>query len=740
MNKTDWARQALAVFDQVVATGAGLRPREGQRLMAEQVACTLAAADLGSAPAELQEEGAGAPTPERAIAVVQAGTGVGKSLAYGVPAIAIALARNTRVVISTATVALQEQLVHKDLPALAALMPQPFRFALAKGRGRYVCKLKLERLLHPVDPEHDAEDDLHAEDDLFAGLADGPRGPQGRGLQQAAYAAMGADLASGRWDGDRDTLPVPPEPELWQRVAADVSSCSARHCPAYGECSYFQQRKALVGAQVIVVNHDLLLSTLGSRTLPELDNCLLVIDEAHHLPATALEQFASHMDLSRLGWLDRLTSRALKVGGQLGVEEVADIPKHAALLRQAMQDLARLVMHQYGEALRQPLRQGGWAARPGEEAGRARVSGGRLPESMGPVLAQLAHSTQVYVDALRAISKALRAEMRDQPQDARRLATQYAQLGSLAPRLEAVHATTRWLLHAPEEGGAPVAKWFTWRDAGEHGVLHAHASPTLPGGTLRHHLWSGVRAAVLTSATLTSCGRFDFLLREIGLADDPDVTTLEVPSPFDFRRQGRLVLAATRADPKQAAAFTQEMVQALMRDLRGVRHGALVLFTSREQMRQATEALPEDLRARVLVQNEWPRQRLLQQHAQRVAAGQPSIIFGMQSFGEGLDLPGRLCEDLFITKLPFMPPDDPVGEARAEWLREAGRDPFMELVVPATAIRLAQWVGRAIRTEEDEAHVVCYDRRLTQTSYGQRLLAGLPPFERVQVSAVAECT
>ncbi len=270
-------------------------------------------------------------------------------------------------------------------------------------------------------------------------------------------------------------------------------------------------------------------------------------------------------------------------------------------------------------------------------------------------------------------------------------------------------------------------------------MLHAHASPTLPGGTLRHHLWSGVRAAVLTSATLTSCGRFDFLLREIGLADDPDVTTLEVPSPFDFRRQGRLVLAATRADPKQAAAFTQEMVQALMRDLRGVRHGALVLFTSREQMRQATEALPEDLRARVLVQNEWPRQRLLQQHAQRVAAGQPSIIFGMQSFGEGLDLPGRLCEDLFITKLPFMPPDDPVGEARAEWLREAGRDPFMELVVPATAIRLAQWVGRAIRTEEDEAHVVCYDRRLTQTSYGQRLLAGLPPFERVHVSAAAEC-
>ncbi len=123
-----------------------------------------------------------------------------------------------------------------------------------------------------------------------------------------------------------------------------------------------------------------------------------------------------------------------------------------------------------------------------------------------------------------------------------------------------------------------------------------------------------------------------------------------------------------------------------------------------------------------------PRTQLLARHRERVAQGLPSIIFGMQSFGEGLDLPGSLCESLFITKLPFAPPDDPVGEARAEWLRAVGRDPFSELVVPATAIRLAQWVGRAIRTEEDQAHVYCYDKRLVRTGYGQRLLAGLPPF------------
>ena len=731
MNRSDMAREALAVFDQVVSSAPGLRRREGQRLMAEQVACTFAEADLGKAPSD--DDDAAAQEPVRAIAVIQAGTGVGKSLAYAAPAVALALARQTRVVISTATVALQEQLVHKDLPALAKAIPQPFRFALAKGRGRYVCKLKLERLTQPPADEHDADDDL-ASDDLFAQAGLGREGPQDAAQREAAYAAMADALHSGRWDGDRDALDTPPDPMVWQAVAADVSSCAAKHCPEYGACSYFEQRKALVGAQVIVVNHDLLLSSLGSRTLPELDQCLLVLDEAHHLPATALDQFASHMDLSRLQWLDRLSSRALKAGSQLGVEEVADIPKHVALIRQAMQDLARGVMHQYGDELRAPARTWAGARSVADASGRARVAQGRLPDGLVAPLAQLAHSTQVFIDALRAISKALRAEMRDQPMEARRLATQYAQLGTLAPRLEAVHATTRWLMQSPDEGGAPVAKWFTQQTAGDFVVVHAHASPTLPGSTLRQHLWSAVRGAVLTSATLTSCGRFDFLLHETGLADDPDVVTLEVPSPFDFSRQGRLVLAGTRADPKDAPQFTAEMVQALMADLQRVRHGALVLFTSREQMRLAVEALPPVLRPVVLVQNEWPRQRLLQTHAHRVADGLPSIIFGMQSFGEGLDLPGRLCEDLFITKLPFMPPDDPVGEARAEWLRARGRDPFTELVVPATAIRLAQWVGRAIRTEEDEAHVTCYDRRLTQTGYGQRLLAGLPAFERVHAA------
>ena len=686
------------------------------------MARTFGAAQLGKVD---EEEG----EPTRAIAVIQAGTGVGKSLAYSVPAIAIALARGTRVLISTATVALQEQLVHKDLPQLAARMEQPFAFALAKGRGRYACKLKLERLASGAS----AEEDDHIPDDLLAAEAAEQR--QGRHASHQAearmqfYASLADALATNQWDGDRDQLPTPPEPEMWGPVAAEASSCTGKYCPLFSQCTYFERRKALVAAQVIVANHDLLLSSIGARLLPELDNCLLVIDEAHHLPSTALAQFACEMDLSRLSWIDRLASRALRIGQLVEVEEIADIPQHAARLRTALADLARLVLDVYGEPLRAPGH-GGTGARPAiaGQPTRARVAGGRMPDALSDPVAQAAHHAGGFLDALRAIAKALRAAMRDTPDDARRLSQLYAQVGSLAPRLEGVHACAQLLLQDTPEGAVPAAKWFTLAVEGDFLTLRAHASPVLPGATLRHHLWSAVRGAVLTSATLTGCGQFDFFLREAGLHGDAAVRTLEVASPFDYARQGTLVASETQADPRDAQAYTAEMVEALLSDLALVEAGALVLFTSREQMRQAVEQLPTALRATVLVQNQWPRQQLLAQHRERVAQGLPSIIFGMQSFGEGLDLPGSLCESLFITKLPFAPPDDPVGEARAEWLRGAGRDPFSELVVPATAIRLAQWVGRAIRTEEDLAHVYCYDRRLVRTGYGQRLLQGLPPF------------
>ncbi len=733
MSSEEWSAKALQAFDTVVQAASGLRVRSGQRGMAECVAQTFSKAQLGKV-----EDGA---APQRAIAVIQAGTGVGKSLAYCAPAIALALARGTRVVISTATVALQEQLVNKDLPLLAAQMPEPFRFALAKGRGRYVCKLKLERLAGAGDAaQEDGDEDLFPDDGQ-------PANAQVSEARVRLYKGMADALACSAWDGDRDSLHEQRDAALWRPVAAEASSCTGKHCPVFNECSYFEARKALVGAHVIVVNHDLLLASLGARVLPELDNCLLVLDEAHHLPATALEQFACRMDLSSLAWIDRLASRALRVGTLLEVMEVADIPAQASSLRQALQAMERLVLDAYGPELRGEVAGTGvrrWG-RPGEAAQptRHRPPRGLLAPQLHAPLAEVAAHAGEFLESLRAIAKALRAALRDTPLEARRLAALYAQIGMLAPRLEEVHACAALLQQAPADGSAavPAAKWFTLAKIGELGgeflVLHAHASPVLPGNALRQQLWGAVRGAVLTSATLTSCGNFDFFLRESGLWGDEAATTLEVASPFDYAAQGTLVLSETHADPKNADAFNGEMVDALLEDLTRVRAGALVLFTSREQMRRAVDALATDMRERVLVQNQLPRPQLLAQHRERVAAGGPSIIFGMQSFGEGLDLPGALCESVFIPKLPFAPPDDPVAEARAEWLRSSGRDPFSELVVPATALRLAQWAGRAIRSEEDQAHIYCYDKRLARTSYGQRLLKGLPPFTVERRSAPA---
>ncbi len=713
---TELERSALQAFDDVVAGSGDFRSRSGQRRMAAQVARTFSRATLGKP--EDDDEG----EPERAIAVIQAGTGVGKSLAYCAPAIALALSRGTRVLISTATVALQEQLVNKDLPALAALMPQPFRFALAKGRGRYVCKLKLNRLAGGDDDG----------DELFADAdeSDGDVRPGAAHTQQARmqfYGDLVHGLASGHWNGDRDALAAPPDAGLWSPVAAESRSCTGRHCPLFGECTYYEKRKELVGAQVIVANHDLLMSSIGARLLPELDNCLLVLDEGHRLPATALEKFACAMDLSRTTWLDKLASHTVRIGGLLAVSEAADAPRLASQMRQTLLDLSRLVMDVYGSELKEQA--GAWGPP------RARAAQGRLPEALDEPLRLLAVTAESLMDTVSAVGKALRAEIRDKPEEARHLSTLYAQIGMLAPRLEETLAAAQLLVHEPADGEAPAAKWFTCAVVGDFIVVKAHASPILPGDTLRTHVWSSVRAAVVTSATLTSCGEFDFFLREAGLHGDPAVTAIEVESPFDFAAQGRFITSETAADPKEAAAFNADVARALIRDIGQVEHGALALFTSREQLRVAVEALPASLRDVVLVQTELPRTVLLKRHRERVEAGEVSVIFGMQSFGEGLDLPGALCESVFIAKLPFSPPDDPVGEARAEWLRAVGRDPFNELVVPATAMRLAQWAGRAIRTETDKAFVYCYDRRLTRTGYGKRLLRGLPPFTRVRHDA-----
>ncbi|WP_382328107.1 hypothetical protein ACFJGX_07130 [Hydrogenophaga sp. UC242_50] len=303
---------ALAAFDHVVAHAPGYRARPGQREMAAHIAHTLSGVTLGDGAVASD-----AALPARGIAVVQAGTGVGKSAAYASTVIPLALAQQKRVIISTATVALQEQLIAKDLPALAATLPQPFSFALAKGRGRYVCRLKLDQLSGGDAASADLfESDDGGGDPSAAGMAAQAVASaaaaarwQERGVQYTAWANA---LDGGSWDGDRDRLDDPPDGSLWAPVAAERHTCTARHCPSYNSCSYYQARAKLAQAQVIVVNHDLLLSTLGLHALPAPQDCYLVFDEAHHLGSVAQGQFTASMDLMRA----QLAGQAAARGGR----------------------------------------------------------------------------------------------------------------------------------------------------------------------------------------------------------------------------------------------------------------------------------------------------------------------------------------------------------------------------------------------------------------------------------------
>ncbi|MBC7916932.1 MAG: ATP-dependent DNA helicase DinG [Rhodoferax sp.] len=696
-------QHAIDAFERVVGTTLGFRIRAGQHAMAECVAATLAQADLGEHP-----------KPTKAIAVIQAGTGVGKSAAYASTAIALALERKTRVLISTATVALQEQLMTKDLPALLASMDKPFTFALAKGRGRYVCKVKLERLVGTGA----AEDDFFEEETglavLSAATQEALEERRSRMLETMAH-----QLAVGQWDGDRDTLAQAPDPADWQTVAAERHTCTARHCPRFRECSYYQARTKLAEANVIVANHDLVLASLGMKTLPDLDNCLVIFDEGHHLPAVALDQFSSAMDLSNLRWLDKLPKTLNEVASKLNLHIAEDVQTITSQLKGTLTQLARMVMDLVWEST-------GKNASGGGNDGTLRFANGVLPEELHEPAAQIHLQASGLSKVLETLGVDVKALAKEDPSQAVICAQLYAKLGGLAPRLSSLVSTSQLL---QEHGDQPLAKWLQAETNNGYLTMTAHACPIVPGDLLRQFLWSQVRGAIVTSASLTSCGSFDYFLEEAGLSNKPYVTAQEVSSPFNYTRQGTLTVVQTKAEPKQVEAYTREMVTALMEDIEQVKRGALVLFTSRAQMRAATEVLPLHLSDMVLVQGTHSRTRLLEAHTARVESGMPSVLFGLQSFGEGLDLPGALCETVFIAKLPFAPPSDPVDEARAEWLKSVGRDPFNELVIPATGIKLLQWTGRAIRTEEDHARVICYDKRLTQTAYGKRMLAGLPPYK-----------
>ncbi|MFC6634886.1 ATP-dependent DNA helicase DinG [Microbulbifer taiwanensis] len=704
-----------SAYSQFLA-GRDLKARYGQKLMVAAIARSL-----GSIVQDGSGERDAAKTDGGHICVVEAGTGTGKTVAYLLAAIPLAQAQDKTLVVSTATVALQEQIVNKDLPEVARHSGLQFDFSLAKGRGRYLCLSKLDQLLSSLGSSGTGISLGLYEDEL----------PQVGEDSVVLYREMADKLATGGWDGDRDNWPDTIEVEDWSRVTTDHRQCSGRRCPHVTNCSFFRARERLGKTQVIVANHDLLLADLalgGGAILPPPEETIYVLDEAHHLPDKALNHFSHHSRVgASTGWLDQANKNLGQMLGEIGDGAEIDrcgeqLPAVLTSARQGLEQMWPLI-----EELCEFEDGRGNGTGSGRSA-RHRFEGGVVPDSM----MQLAEKLREDFDELESLlGKMLQSAQKlledpHSPVPAVDLERWYPQLGSWYGRAEANLQLWANYARPDAEGALPQARWVTLVDWGGSTDFEVCSSPILAGKTLEYSLWRRCYGAVLTSATLTALGKFDRLMMRAGTPDNASYQV--VPSPFDFSR-ATLQVPANAVDAGNADAHTDAVIDALPDLLKG-EGGSLVLFSSRRQMETVYEALPGTWRNRILVQGQRSRQQLLENHRETVDGGGSSVLFGLASFAEGLDLPGDYCRHVVIAKLPFAVPDDPIEAALAEWIEAKGGNPFMQITVPDAALKLVQACGRLLRTERDSGTVTLLDRRVVTRRYGRAILDSLPPFVR----------
>ncbi|AQQ68411.1 ATP-dependent DNA helicase DinG [Microbulbifer agarilyticus] len=699
--------------------GRELKARYGQKLMIAAIARALGG---------IQRNGAGerdhGKTDGDHICVVEAGTGTGKTVSYLLAAIPMAIAHDKTLVVSTATVALQEQIILKDLPELVRHSGLKFDVALAKGRGRYLCLSKLDQLLTELTSSGVGGSLALYEDEK----------PQVGETGVKLYREMADELASGRWDGDRDNWKDTLEGEDWSRVTTDHRQCSGRRCPHVSSCSFFRARESLGKSRVIVANHDLLLADLalgGGAILPPPEETIYVLDEAHHLPDKALNHFAHHSRVgATTGWLDQANKNLSQMLGEIG--DGAELDRAGeelpALFTSAKQklEMAWPLIEDLCEFEEERGRGGNQQSR----SARYRFEGGVVPESMMQLADQLREDFDEMEALLGKMVQSAQRMMEDahSPVPIVDLERWYPILGGWHGRAEA--NLELWANYSREDqGSVPQARWVTLVDWGGSLDFEVCSSPILAGKTLEYSLWRRCYGAVLTSATLTALGRFDRLKMRAGTPDNASYEV--VPSPFDFSR-AELSVPKDAVEANNADLHTNAVIEALpdLLDTHGEEGGSLVLFASRRQMETVYESLPGTWRNRILMQGQQSRQQLLDSHKKSVDKGGRSVLFGLASFAEGLDLPGNYCRHVIIAKLPFAVPDDPIEAALAEWIEAKGGNPFMQITVPDAALKLVQACGRLLRTEQDEGTISLLDRRIVTKRYGRAMLDSLPPFRR----------
>jgi ATP-dependent DNA helicase DinG len=650
------------------------------------------------------------------VAVIEAPTGTGKSMAYLIAGVEVARFQKKKLLIATATVALQEQLIQRDIPLYLKLNGIEAKVALAKGRGRYMCPRNLALATHSINDT--AQMGLAGFD---SDLAIWAKPPQPR--DKHALAKLSAAFAHNEWDGDMDSAPESVSDLLRPMVTTSAGGCTSRKCGHFMACPFFAARRAVDDAEIIVANQDLVLADLtmpgedegwGGIILPRPDETLYIFDEGHHLAAKAIDRGAGEVfmnasvrQLSRLG---RQVHAAYSLTDKetLGKLSLDRGDEKLQLLSNTLEELEKEIRL-------------GWLPDPSQTEPMYRGSLGQLPQPWvehARVLAVLTGDVQRWLTAVRRAVVEMTDGGPTQEALSRELGIALERIGKQAGTWQA------WASDDPDDT-PPLARWVTL--AGDQQLV-CHASSVSAGELLRNVLWGNASGVVMTSATLSAGGNFRGFADAVGLPDD--AVTLSLPSPFDLAAQARFEVPAMRTLPDAREAHAEEISEWLADNL-DWDAGNLVLFTSRVKLDRVLQKLPIAQVRKVRAQGSLGKSQLIAEHCADIEAGKGSTLFGLASFGEGLDLPGKLCETVVITQLPFAVPTDPVGATYAEWLESRGRNPFIEVSIPEATRLLTQYCGRLIRNETDRGRIVLLDRRVVTKRYGSGMLKALPPFQRV---------
>ncbi|TYK64573.1 ATP-dependent DNA helicase DinG [Colwellia echini] len=684
-------------------------PRKQQTLLIAEIAKTLA----------------GEYSKDRKIITIEAGTGTGKSLAYCLGAIPLALSRDKKVCISTATVALQEQLVDKDLPFLKKYAGLDFEFTLVKGRQRYVCRQKLTQA---VTSDNEPEQ-------VGFTFAEKPDAKDIRTLNKMHKA-----LLDGSWLGDIDSWETHLPNHIWQQVQTDKHSC-LKHLSEHTHCPFHKARETMDKAHVLVVNHSLLLADLelgGGRILSSPEDTFYIIDEAHHLPKVTRDFSSASITLKgSIEWLTKLKETGDKMSNliksQSAISPALKLGDDCQDLLMEMQKVLNFVEANSEVYFLQnnSSSQNNLSQKSTNDEQVYRFENGIIPQTLKNWAEDLQNLSKKSIGHLNKLYNSLIESVKDGDTKMFVAEPLLAEAGFMLQRLENLQALWSMYAKTDSEKGAPMARWLEKLAIKRQDYLLS-ASPIEVGFTLENMLWSQCEGAVLCSATLRALNSFDHFRFQAGLKNDDGTQYQQVESPFDYYNNAQLIMA-NMENEASAPAFTDEIITKLPKYLKQG-SASLVLFSSYWQMNKVAQTLRDKHKLEIMVQGELSRQQIIEQHKKRCDDDKESIIFGTQSFSEGLDLPGKYLNNLIITKLPFSVPTSPVEQAQAEYVTARGGNPFMTLSVPDTSKKLVQACGRLLRNEMDEGVITLLDKRVVTKRYGKQLLDSLPPFHRVYES------